>query len=97
MSSPTFRPMTDAEVREMHHRVFGGESVPPKPPCEPVPDNVEYETVTNKVVEVSTPTSRTRFHAPNDKVEFEREKYEDARHERQVQGVRVHFPNSRFR
>jgi len=63
---------------------------------EPVPANNEYETVSNRVVEVQTPTSRTRFHAPNDKVEFEREKYENARQERQVQGIRIHFPNPRF-
>ena len=64
---------------------------------EPVPDTSGYEAVTNKVVEVQTPTSRTRFHAPNDRVEFEREKHEEARQERQVQGIRVHLPNSRYR
>jgi hypothetical protein len=64
---------------------------------EPVPDTPGYETVTNRVVEVHTPTSRTRFHDPNDKVEFEREKFENARQERQVSGVRVHFTNPRFR
>jgi len=64
---------------------------------EPIIDNPGYETVTNKVAEVRTPTSSTRFHEPNEKVEFEREKYEDARHERQVQGFRVRFPNPRYR
>ena len=63
---------------------------------EPVPEK-EYESVTDKVVEVRTPTSTTRFHVPNEKVELEREKLEIARQERQVQGVRVHFPNPRFR
>ena len=62
-----------------------------------VPDNDDYAPVTNKVVEVQTPTSRTRFHAPNEKVEFEREKYEDAKKERQAQGFRVVFPNPRHR
>jgi hypothetical protein len=51
----------------------------------------------NKVVSVRTPTSETRFHAPNDRVEFEREKHEEARQERKVQGLRVVFPNPRRR
>ena len=55
------------------------------------------ESVTDKVVEVRTPTSQTRFHVLNEKIELEREKLDLAWQERQVQGVRVHFPNPRFR
>ena len=62
---------------------------------EPAPEHTGYETVTNKVVELQTPTSRTRFHDPNDRVELEREKLEIARQERKVQGLRVVLPNSR--
>jgi len=62
---------------------------------EPVPENTGYETVTNKVVEVRTPTSTTRFHAPNDRVELERELLDIARQERKVQGLRVVLPNAR--
>jgi len=64
---------------------------------EPVPETPGYETVTNKVVEVRTPTSSTRFHAPNDKVEFDREKYDAARKERQIQPLRAVWPNPRHR
>ena len=63
-----------------------------QPPEHPTP---EYQAVTEKVVEVRTPNSTTRFHAPNDRVEFEREKLEIARQERKVQGIRVVLPNSR--
>jgi hypothetical protein len=87
--------MTDEEVIEVFGQSFGTSGGGAHKP--PVHDSNEYETVTNRVVEVHTPTSRTRFHDPNDKVEFEREKYEDARQERQVQGIRVHLPNQRFR
>lgn len=65
---------------------------------EPVPDSANYESVTNKVVEVQTPTSRTRFHAPNDKVEFDREKYEYQKQqtqERTVQSLHAVMRNSR--
>ena len=62
-----------------------------------VSDETEFEPHTNRIVEVQTPMSRTRFHAPNEKVEFEREKYEDAKEERRVQGLRVVFPNPRWR
>jgi len=63
----------------------------------PVGEGRKYEPVTNKVVELRTPTSTTRFHAPNDKVEFEREKYEDARQERTMQPLRAVLPNPRYR
>jgi len=99
MSAGTFRPMTDDEVKDLVNGGFQG-NVPPAPPTgepAPVPDAQGYETVTNKVVELSTPTSRTRFHAPNDKVEFDREKYEAARQERKVQPLRAVLPNPRHR
>ena len=64
---------------------------------EPNLENTEYEPVTNRIVEVRTLTSQTRFHAPNDRVEFEREKYDEARQERMVQGLRVVFTNPRYR
>jgi len=93
--------MTDAEIAEMVSSIFNGTYVPPtgggEPPTCCVPDNAEYEPVTNKVVEIRTPNSTTLFHAPNDRVEFEREKYEDAKQERQAQGFRVVFPNPRCR
>lgn len=62
-------------------------------------ENPAYETVTNRIVEVQTPTSRTRFHDHNDRVEFEREKYENAKQkqERTVQRLHVVLPNSRGR
>ena len=62
---------------------------------EPIPENTGYEPVTEKVVEVRTPNSSTRFHAPNEKVELERELLEIARSQRKVQGIRVVLPNSR--
>ena len=62
---------------------------------EPVANTPDYEAVTPKVVEVRTPTSSTRFHAPNEKVELERELLEIARSQRKVQGIKVVLPNSR--
>ena len=62
-----------------------------------VPNNSEFEPHTNRIVEVQTPTSRTRFHVPNERVEFDREKYENAKNERKVQGIRVVLPNPRWR
>jgi hypothetical protein len=73
-------------------------STPPEPTTPPEPDpEKNYEAVTDKVVETRTPTSSTRFHVPNERVELEREKYEDARHERQVQPLRAILPNPRER
>ena len=54
-----------------------------------------YEPATNKIIEVQTPNSRTRFHDPNDRVEFDREKYENARLERKVQSLRAVLPKAR--
>ena len=95
MSTCNHQAMTEAEVVELFNGIFG--TTHQVPPDGTVPDNTEFEPVTNKVVEVRTPNSTTRFHAPNDRVEFEREKYEDAKHERQAQGFRVVFPNPRMR
>ena len=54
-----------------------------------------YDVASDKIVEVSTPTSRTRFHDPSDRVEFEREKYENARQNRKVQALHAVLPNTR--
>ena len=89
----TSRDMTDNEVRDMVAGIFGNEGTGNRP----VTPDSGYVPVTKEVVEVRTPTSTTRFHVPNEKVELEREKLDIARQERQVQGVRVHFPNPRFR
>jgi len=40
-----------------------------------------FQPVTDKVVEVRTPNSSTRFHAPNDRVELERELLEMSVHD----------------
>jgi acetylornithine deacetylase/succinyl-diaminopimelate desuccinylase-like protein len=92
-SAQTYVPMTDDDVDKLVDDVFENEL--PGSPAKPT--DAEYTSVTDKVVEVRTPTSQTRFHVPNEKVELEREKLDIARQERQVQGVRVHFPNPRFR
>lgn len=59
-------------------------------------DTPPFET-TNKVVEIRTPNSTTRFHDPSDAIDFEREKYEEARkaHNRIIENIHVRLPGPR--